>query len=147
MYLCIKYESGAFCIIFSYLFIVFQCSMRWSQSIKTIPSHLTQPKSHVTSYTICILPSWCPPPPECCQPLRSRVSGPGPRLWPSHRPSLAPGSGPPLSLSSSPTPVSQSTSIFYPGDYRTDTRQPPGPGLTDRVMGNLCINSSSNHGS
>ena len=100
------------------------------------------------------------------------------------------GSGHPLS---SPTPVSQSTSIFsgsrviieqtpgrplssttlvsqsasfFPGpgshlrppsrsrcifsrvpdDYWEDTRQSPGPKLTDRVMGNLCINSSSNHG-
>ena len=33
-----------------------------------------------------------------------------------------------------------------PDDYRADTRQSPGPKLTDRVMGNLCINSSSNHG-
>ena len=45
-------------------------------------------------------------------------------------------------------PPSRSRCIFsrVPDDYWEDTRQSPGPKLTDRVMGNLCINSSSNHG-
>ena len=147
-------------------------------------SHNISPDDHWWHHTPCVMSP--PPPQEGCQRLRSRVSGPGPRLWPSHRPSLAaPGTrshlrppsrsrrifspGPGWLLSrhqADPFHLRPSRSRFFqvpalisnprlavdayysrvPDDYRADTRQPPGPGLTDRVMGNLCINSSSNHG-